>query len=91
MDKHDLQQRIADLSPEKRERLKRRVMEMHLLASRAEMIPRRGTSGPCALSFAQPRDHPGPPAPELLLYFGHRGLSFAHRAFVPVAHASNKI
>src|SRR5208337_5105729 len=48
-------------------------------------VLQRGTSlaGRVAvLGSAQPRDQPGPPAPNLLLHFGHRGLSS-----VPVAHA----
>src|SRR5208282_4637363 len=32
------------------------------------------------LGSAQPRDQPGPQAPNMLLVFGHRGLSFALRA-----------
>src|SRR5208337_1471909 len=52
--------------------------------ARAHVL-QRGTSlaGRVAvLGSAQPRDQPGPPAPNLLLHFGHRGLSS-----VPVAHA----
>src|SRR4051794_34429578 len=51
----DLYQRIANLSLEKRALLERHLMRKGAPASSETVIPRRGTPGPCPLSFAQQR------------------------------------
>jgi amino acid adenylation domain-containing protein len=51
----DLRQRIANLSPEKRALLERRLMQQGVIGTRGQTIPRRDPSVPCPLSFAQQR------------------------------------
>ena len=51
----NVNQRIADLSPEKRALLERRLRNKSLSGVRDRMIPRRDTASPCPLSFAQQR------------------------------------
>jgi amino acid adenylation domain-containing protein len=51
----DLDQRIADLSPQKRALLDLRLMKRGGTVINKQVIPRRGGSGPCPLSFAQQR------------------------------------
>ena len=51
----DFRQSIADLSPEKRALLERRLMEMDLLVPSKPATSRRDRSAPCPLSFAQQR------------------------------------
>jgi amino acid adenylation domain-containing protein len=49
----DLQSQMANLSPEKRALLERRLMEKRTAAAKVQAIPRHGTTCPCPLSFAQ--------------------------------------
>ena len=51
----DLRQRIANLSPEKRALLERRLMQQSAAGTKAPAIPRRDPTLPCPLSFAQQR------------------------------------
>src|SRR6266511_682071 len=51
----NLYQRIANLPPEKRALLELRLIKQSGAAAEAETIPRRDTSAPCPLSFAQQR------------------------------------
>jgi len=50
-----LDERIASLSPENRALLEQKLMEQMVVSTPEQMIPRRATSGPCPLSFAQQR------------------------------------
>ena len=52
---HDLRQRIANLSPEKRPLLERRLMQQTADGAKSQVVPRRDPSLPCPLSFAQQR------------------------------------
>jgi hypothetical protein len=51
----DLSQRIANLSPQKRALLDRRLMNRSVPVTNEQTISRRGMAGPCPLSFAQER------------------------------------
>src|SRR6476619_5031234 len=51
----DFHQRIANLSPRKRALLERHFLRRDAAAGNEPGIPRRGTTGPCPVSFAQQR------------------------------------
>jgi aspartate racemase len=51
----DVSERIANLPPEKRALLEQRLLQKHAHAAQIQKVPRRRTSGPCPLSFAQQR------------------------------------
>src|SRR5205814_446165 len=51
----DLAERVAGLSPAKRELLEQRLKARDLASIHSEAIPRRGALGPAPLSFAQQR------------------------------------
>jgi amino acid adenylation domain-containing protein len=51
----NLSQRIATLSPEKRALLEQKLMQQSAAGMNTHAIPRRKTSSPCPLSFAQQR------------------------------------
>ena len=52
---NDLRQRIANLSPEKRALLERRLMQQTADGAKSQGVPPRDPSLPCPLSFAQQR------------------------------------